>query len=488
MKILDRYILTSFTTTLFTVFAILYFIFILQGVWLFITELAGKDLDVIVVIQFLLFYSPKMVQLVLPLSVLLASIMTFGSFAENYEFAAMKASGISLARAMRPLSIFITLLAIISFWFANDVIPKSEFKFINLRREIMQTKPAMAIAQGQFNEIGNANIKVDKKTGDKGQYLDNVTMHIRNTGGFENKAVIRSVDGELESNESSNLLKLHLYDGNYYEDIEGKTYNQKKKYPFVKAKFDRYTLNMDLGALNPNTDDQDAISNTHHMLNVSQLNYTIDSLDTNIENNKISNVDNLTIRINNLYPSASDTIFTYYKVAPVDILADFELINQQRILQTAQEYTSNQVFNADTNDATILAQKKHINSHHLALYQKFVIAFSCFLMFYIGAPLGAIIRKGGLGLPMVFAVIIFISYHFINTFGTKVAQEDGMPPILGAWIGPLALTPLAVYLTYVATKDNGDVNFSAPIDFIVDLFNTLKNKIKAKKGSEKLEE
>ncbi|MHC5361753.1 LptF/LptG family permease [Myroides sp. LJL110] len=484
MKILDRYILTSFASTLLTVFAILYFIFILQGVWLFITELAGKDLDVLVVIQFLLFYSPKMVQLVLPLSVLLASIMTFGSLAENYEFAAMKASGISLNRAMRPLSIFIFCLAGISFWFANDVIPKAEYKFINLRREIMQTKPAMAIAAGQFNEIGSANIKVDQKTGDKGQYLDNVTMHIRNNGGFENKALIRSISGELESNEGSNILKLHLIDGNYYEDIEAKSYNEKKKHPFIKAKFDRYTLNMDLSALNPSQDDQDAISNTHHMLNVSQLNYTIDSLQTTLQNNKESNVDNLTLRIKNLYPFQpsiqTQDKDTYYKVAPKDILQDFSLNQQQRILQTSQEYTSNLIFNADTNDATILAQKKHINSHYLALYQKFVIAFSCFLMFYIGAPLGAIIRKGGLGLPMVFAVIIFISYHFINTFGTKVAQEDGIDPILGAWMGPLSLTPLAIYLTYQATRDNGDVNFMAPIDWLIDLFKSLPSRFTKK--------
>lgn len=485
MKILDRYILTSFATTLFTVFAILYFIFILQGVWLFISELAGKDLDVLVVIQFLLFYSPKMVQLVLPLSVLLASIMTFGSFAENYEFAAMKASGISLNRAMRPLSIFIFCLAGISFWFANDVIPKSEFKFINLRREIMQTKPAMAIAAGQFNEIGSANIKVDQKSGDKGQYLDNVTMHVRNAGGFENKAVIRSLTGELESSEGSNLLKLHLIDGNYYEDVEGKTYNQKRKYPFVKAKFDKYTLNMDLVALNPSQADQDAISNTHHMLNMSQLNYTIDSLQNSIQINKLSNVDNITIRIKNLYPdnitpTPTTESYQYYQQAPEDILADFSILDRQRILQTSEEYTSNMIFNVETNDATILAQKKHINSHYLALYQKFVIAFSCFLMFYIGAPLGAIIRKGGLGLPMVFAVIIFITYHFINTFGTKVAQEDGIDPILGAWMGPLSLTPLAIYLTYQATRDNGDVNFMAPIEWVIDFFKSIGSRFKNK--------
>jgi lipopolysaccharide export system permease protein len=237
VKILDRYILKSFISTLFTVFIILYFIFILKGIWLFISELAGKDLDIWIITQFLLFYSPKMVPMVLPLSVLLASIMTFGSFAENYEFAAMKASGISLKRAMRPLSIFIFILAGISFWFANDVIPKAEYKFINLRKEILQTKPAMAIAAGQFNDLGNVNIKVDKKTGDKGQYLDNVTMHVKSSSGYENKTVIRSINGELETDETSNILKLHLFDGNYYEDVTAKTYSEAKKASVYQGSF-----------------------------------------------------------------------------------------------------------------------------------------------------------------------------------------------------------------------------------------------------------
>ena len=162
MKILDRYILTSFVQTFASVFIILFFIFILQGIWLFISELAGKDLDIWVVTKFLLFYSPKIVPLVLPLSVLLASIMTFGNFAENYEFAAMKSSGISLNRAMRSLIVFIFGLSIVAFFFANNIIPKAEYKFLNLRKNIIQRKPAMAIIEGQFNAVGTFNIKVEK--------------------------------------------------------------------------------------------------------------------------------------------------------------------------------------------------------------------------------------------------------------------------------------------------------------------------------------
>ena len=192
MKILDRYILTTFIKTFLSVFAILYFIFVLQGVWVFIAELAGKDLDVLTIVKFLFYYSPKMIPMVLPLSVLLASIMTFGDFSENYEFAAMKSAGISLQRAMRSLIIFILILAGISFWFVNDVAPKSEYKFVNLRKDILQTKPAMAITAGQFNDLGNINIKVDEKSGERGQHLKNVTMHIKSNSNFENNTVIKA--------------------------------------------------------------------------------------------------------------------------------------------------------------------------------------------------------------------------------------------------------------------------------------------------------
>lgn len=408
--------------------------------------------------------------------------MTFGSFAENYEFAAMKASGISLKRAMRPLSIFIFILAGISFWFANDVIPKAEYKFLNLRKEIIQTKPAMAIAAGQFNDLGQVNIKVDSKSGNNGQYLKNVTMHVKSNSGYENKTVIRSIDGELETEETSNILKLHLFDGNYYDDITAKTYEQAKKHPFVKTKFEKYTMNIDLASFQNEGKDDEKITNTYGMLNIKELNYTIDSLQKSLSVERSSNTDNITLRMNNLFTESTNKKQKIKKIdiAPENLLDAFTKDNQSRILQSAMDYTSNLSFNAESNDLSMLNQVKKINDHWLALHEKFVIAFSCFLMFYIGAPLGAIIRKGGLGLPIVFAVAIFITYHFINTFGKKLAQEDGITPFLGGWIGSLVLSPLAIYLTYKATKDNGQINFGAAFDPIIDFFKAL---VKSKKTS-----
>jgi lipopolysaccharide export system permease protein len=466
VKILDRYILTSFLKTFGSVFIILFFIFILQGIWLFIAELAGKDLDAWLVTKFLLFYSPKIIPLVLPLSTLLASIMTFGNFAENYEFAAMKSSGISLKRAMRALIVFIFGLSITAFFFANNVIPKAEYKFINLRKSIIQRKPAMAIVEGQFNSIGNFNIKVDKKTGENGEKLEGVTIHKRAPGAV-NATIIRSKTGLLKSSESSNLLQLELFDGYYYEEVNTKNHAERQKQPFAKSSFSRQVMNIDLSKLNSNDMDEDEVVHTNNMLNISELNYTIDSLENNYDKEAKSIVDNIVQRTNVVIAprlkvkKTNDTVTTVQQEANKDTVPQ-ELLSllknnsdKAQILNVASNNTTGSDFTITSGKNELNSKIKNINNHWLAFYDKFVIAYACLLMFFIGAPLGAIIRKGGLGLPIVFAVLIFIIFHFINTFGKKLAQENGITPFLGAWMSSFILSPLAVLLTYRATNDIG---------------------------------
>ena len=461
MKILDKYLLKTFLITFTTVFVILFFIFILQTVWLFISELAGKDLEILLILKFLLFAMPRIIPMVLPLSVLLASIMTFGNLAENYEFAAMKSSGISLQRSMRSLTVFIVFLSVIAFVFANNVIPFAEYKFINFRRNIAQRSPAMAIAEGQFSEIGNYTIKVDKKSGDKGNLLDGVLIHIKSPNGDGNKTVIKAKRGELISSESSNTLKLVLFDGNYYEDITPKKYEERERMPFAKATFKKDVINIDLSKLNTNVETGE-IANTNTMLNVGELNYTLDSLNTNYKKDIKSFTENIyqRININNKavnFSIADTTIQTKKTNFNKDLLADLDSGKKTQAIKYATTNVESTVFSIESSKFEMEEKQKNINGHWIALYEKFVIAFSCILMFFIGAPLGAIIRKGGLGMPIVFAVTIFIIFHFINTFGKKLAQEDGITPFLGTWMSTIVLTPLAVLLTYRAIKDIGGV-------------------------------
>lgn len=479
MKILDKYLLKTFLITFTTVFVILFFIFILQTVWLFISELAGKDLDFILVIKFLLFSMPRIIPLVLPLSVLLSSIMTFGSLAENYEFAAMKSSGISFQRSMKSITIFILLLSIVSFFFADNVIPYAEYKFINFRRNIAQVKPAMAIAEGQFSEVGNYTIKVEKKSGKNGNFLTDVTIHKKLDNGAGNTTVIKARKGELVSSETSNTLKLVLTDGNYYEDIIPKNYNDRSKVPFAKGTFKRDVINIDLSKLNQNNMENVDISNNNTMLNIRELRYTLDSLNKNYKKDLTSYTENIYMRtgVANSYYNATTTIDS--SATPFDandITKNLDATKKNEVIRIAINTIENTGFSIDSSVFELEAKAKNINSHWITLYEKFMIAFSCILMFFIGAPLGSIIRKGGLGLPIVFAISIFIIFHFINSFGKRVAQENQLSAFFGVWMSSIILTPLAILLTYRAINDiGGMVSFDKFILPLQKLF-TIKKK------------
>ncbi|WP_298220772.1 LptF/LptG family permease [Flavobacterium sp.] len=472
MKILDRYILKSFITTFATVFVILLLIFILQTVWLFISELAGRDLDFMMILKFLLFKMPSLVPLVLPLSVLLASIMTFGDLAENYEFAAMKSAGISLQRIMRGLTVFIVFLSFAAFFFANNVIPYAEYKFINFRKSIAQMKPAMAIAEGQFSDVGAYNIKVEKKSGYNGNFLTGVTIHKKINSYDGSKNVIKAKTGELVSNENSNILKLVLNDGYYYEDLVPKKYEERNKIPFAKSGFKKYIINIDLSKLNSTDQNEDQIKDTDKMLNISELLYTLDSLNANYRKDIISISDNTYLRMGMMSNKRDDKNHPSQVFKP-KLLDNFPSSERAKILNMASNNVISSTFSVESYKNELFSKIETINEHWIALYEKFVIAIACLLMFFIGAPLGAIIRKGGLGLPIVFAMTIFIIFHFVNTFGKKVAQENEITPFLGCWLSTFILMPLAILLTYRATNDIGLIN----IDSIMAPFQKLFKKL-----------
>ena len=470
MKIIDRYIITIFTKTFLTVFIILFLIFILQTVWLFIAELSGKGLDAELILKFLLYKMPSVVPLVIPLSVVLSSIMTFGSLAENYEFAAMKSAGISLNRALKIIGILMFFFSIGAFFFANNVLPFAEYKFVNLRKNIAQKKPAMAISEGQFSNVGPYSIKVDKKSGTDGNTLTGITIHQKPLNGEGNKIVIKAVNGKLVGNENSNLLQLILKNGYYYEDIIPKKYEDRPKLPFAKASFKTDIINIDLAKLNNVDLNDESVTNTDNMLNVSELSYTIDSLSKNYKKDLLSFHENIYPRtgvssINKKVKSKNKTN---------DYLKDIDKNKQINILTTAISNIESTIFSIDSVKIALEGEQKNINEHYISMYEKFAISFSCILMFFIGAPLGSIIKKGGLGLPIVFAVLIFIIFHFVNTFGKKLAEENAIPSFLGTWLSTIILLPLAFIFTYNATNDIAmTINFDWLIDPLKKIFKKL---------------
>ncbi|WP_063870568.1 LptF/LptG family permease [Salegentibacter mishustinae] len=454
MKILDRYILTSYLKTFFSVFIILMFIFVLQTIWLYIGELAGKDLDTEIILKFLLYFSPKLVPLVLPLTILLTSIMTFGNFAENYEFAAMKSSGISLQRAMRSLTVFILLVSVTAFFFANNVIPAAEYKSINLRKNIAKLKPAMAITEGVFNDLGTINIKVEDKSGDNGQYLTDVIIH-KKTNRSGNFTVIKAEEGELVGSTDSDVLSLILKDGNYYDEVQASDYSKRRNKPYLKSYFDEYTINLDLSDFNNVDLEDESYSNTQGMLNISELRQSIDSFATSHNEKKRALTENMYQRTNfdniavNLNPSDS------IKEIENTILEEYDTYQAVQIVNLSLGSVNGALSHLNIKKSELKNSTKQLNKFEIALHEKYVLAIACIVLFFVGAPLGAIIRKGGMGLPMVVAILLFLTYHFIGIFAKNSAEDGSISPFMATWLSTLIMLPLGIYLTYRATTDQG---------------------------------
>ena len=452
MKILDRYILKTYLKTFLSVFIILMLIFVLQAIWLYISELAGKDLAFGVILKFLLYVTPTLIPLILPLTVLLASIMVFGQFAENYEFAAMKSTGISLQRAMRSLSVFIILLGLTTFIFSNKVIPWANYNFYNLRKNIAKVQPAMAIAEGQFNDIGDYNIKVEEKSGDKGQFLKKVVIHKKGVRRAGNTTVIISETGELKSNPDSNILQLVLFEGHYYEEIYSKNQKQREKKPYAKSYFEEYTINVDLEGLNDVDIDDKTYDTRYNMLDASSLTYTIDSLYTK-QSNKLKDFSKT------LYQRSNIGILNNNLKIKKDSVFDgslFSLFNDKankQLLSVAGNTVSStrQIITANRKNMT--TSTKWLSKHVISLHEKFILGIACIILFFVGAPLGALIRKGGIGLPLVIAILLFLTYHFIGIFSKNSSLDGTFNPVFATWLSTLIMLPLSIYLTRRATKD-----------------------------------
>ncbi|NJB70111.1 lipopolysaccharide export system permease protein [Saonia flava] len=473
------------------------FIFIFQTIWLFIDDLAGKGLDIVIIGKFIFYLMPNLTEKVLPLTVLLSSILTFGTFAENYEFAAMKASGISLQRAMLSLIVFVVFLGGVTFFFANSVIPASEQKIYNLRKNIAKVKPAVAIAEGVFSDFEGTgegtNIKVSRKYGDNDRFLEDVIIHKKNKVNVNN-TVIKAKTGELASSEDSDILQLILKDGHYYEEVksDGKSKSNDALYPFAKSNFETYTINIDLSDFNNVDLEEEGNVSTDKMKNISRLSKDIDSIKKDNHKTITAFSKNITNRMGAFIPNTPDSLkkkkvstvdslkkanaksFSENNKKSVDSLQDIIGLvkewQQEQLLTQAKNSTTNILNSISGRKEDIDRRYKIYNLHILSLHKKYALAFSCIILFFVGAPLGAIIRKGGLGLPMVIAIILFLTYYFIGVFAGNYAKEGAIHPMLGAWVSTLIMLPLGVILTKRATADRGLTSFGSIIDSIKNLF------------------
>jgi len=496
LRILDQYILSRFLYNFFSSFVVLMLIFIFQAIWLFIDDFAGKGLDLGIISKFFLYMMPSLTEKVLPLTVLLSSILTFGNFAENYEFAAMKASGISLQRSMLSLIVFVILLGGVTFYFANSVIPASEQKIYNMRRNIAKVKPAAAIEEGVFSDFEGMSIKVDNKYGEKDRFLNNVIIH-QKTNTQINKTVIKAKTGELISSEDSEVIQLVLSDGHHYEDVQESNSKARLKHPFLKSEFKIYRMNIEAPTLGSEDLEAEGNISTDKMKSVGRLTKDIDSLKK--DNLKIVRAfsKNISTRAGAFPISKIDTTQAGYKKklvfkdstnlmrdpnssvpkVAIDSVRSMEgIVNLFQDWQRVQLYSSAKT--AITNVLSSIKGKREeldkryeiYNRHILSLHKKYALALSCIILFFVGAPLGAIIRKGGIGLPLVIAVLLFLAYYFLGVFAENYAKKGNIHPILGAWLSTIVMLPLGIFLTKRATADKGMINFGNALDYFKGIF------------------
>jgi lipopolysaccharide export system permease protein len=477
LKILDLYILKSYLTRFIGVFAICFLIFIIQTFWLYIDELAGKGLDIFTIGKFFIYFSPKLVPLVLPLSILLASLTTYGTLSENYEFIAMKSNGISIVRSMVALLIFHVFLGIGSFYFSDNVVTYGELKSYNLRKNLAKLKPTLSIREGIFNDIGNMNIKVARKYGDNDQYLEDIILHSISDDEI-NRLVIKADKGEVRS-ENDSYLQLILRNGNRYEELIASTTAEKQKYPHSRASFDEYILNIDVSEFNNIDLEEENYRSTYKMQRVNQLKHNADTLEIKFNDDKSSfgknfisghtlrklpNINSNQIELNNF--NLNDSF--------LNLINDPEIYEINGVLSMANEEVDVYLRQLSNKKKLFFIQQKLINLHQLTVNERYSLVFACIFLFLIGASLGAIIRKGGLGLPLVLSIVIFLTYHYIGVFGKNAAEDSSISPFLGSWISTFVIAPFAIYLTKIVSADRG---FSFTLyDKTIQLINKLKLK------------
>ncbi|MCG1037047.1 LptF/LptG family permease [Polaribacter sargassicola] len=472
MKILDKYILKTFLVPFVATFLIVLFVLVMQVLWQTFDNIAGKGISFPFILKFLYYTTLIITPQALPIGVLLSSIMALGNLGENYEFAAAKSAGISLQRLVRPLVYLTIFFSGINFLFLNNVYPYAVLKQKNLYLNIKKKKPAMALVPGSFNsDLPGYQIKFTEKYGEEENLLKNVLIY--DLSGFKgNLKVITAKRGKIISEEGSRYITFILNDGNYYEEHlkRGTTAAKNKNMPASSAIFDEYEFNIDISSISDEGDlNKTDHTKNHMMLSLNQLGDTIPHLKSNYD-------EVLSLKAKNLYTSVTAKDLYKYQdsLKPKDldpnILENFKLEDKVNILNSAVTKASRAYSSINNNKTKIKLQRKTLNYFDTEYYNRIAFSLSCLILFFIGAPLGSIIRKGGFGLPMILAIAIYVTYFFSNTFGKNLAEESSITSFLGSWIAAIIMVPLAILLTRRATKDKGIFNLDAITQPIINFF------------------
>jgi len=418
----------------------------MQFLWKYIDELVGKGLEWYLVAELLFYASANLVPMALPLAILLASIMTFGSFGEHYELVAMKSSGMGLMRIMFPLLIVTLLTSISAFMFTNYVWPKANLEFASLLYDIRHKKPAFDISAGiYYDGIEGYVIRVGEKDED-GQGLKDVLIY-DHTSKNGNRHVIRAKTGRMAMSEDERYLVFELNDGTSYEEMDG------KKHPHMLSSFGKEIMRFDLSGFQMERSDKDIFKDNYQMLTLRQLDLAIDSHSFRLEKKREelnAMVWNKTMHIKLDSTRESEHIDS----ALIAAYGAFKKKNQISFAEVAMSNVRQLKASVASKGEIMQGGERNISRHKIEWHRKLTLSIACIILFFIGAPLGAIIRKGGLGLPVVISVLFFLAYHITSITFEKLAKQGEMEPYNGMWIASYILLPIGFYLTYQASTDS----------------------------------
>jgi len=478
LKKLHILYLKSFIGPFAVTFFISLFLFLLQALYQYVKYIVGKGLEWYVIVEFIFYLSIHLIPLALPLAILLSSIMTFGNLGERYELVAIKSAGISLYRSMLPLIVLMIFLSGIAFHTANVWIPKANLNWGALFYSIKTKKPGMNLQEGIFfNDLEGYSIKVGKKHAN-GELLEDILIYANQKNGI-NRDIILAKKGKLVFTEDRRFMVLTLYDGLRYQEMtEDKNY--RISFPNNILRFGYQKIAIDLTDLQFSRISKSAFKEDRRMLNVKQLKTRIDSLETKTKKEKEATFDYVRQFLD--LPSIpkkeiSEPKKMYKSIktikdSPVPLVQHSNIPkgrNTSKLLPRNKELKkinkTNDVFPLAISRARAIKNRLKIYKdkireekmlkwkYQVAYHQKYTLAVSVVLLFFIGASLGAIIRKGGFGLPLVVSILMFIVYHIINVLGEKLAKEGQISPLLGMWMSTFLLSPLAILLTYAASKE-----------------------------------
>lgn len=468
IKKLDIFVLKSFCTLFIGTFFICLFIFMMQFLWRYVDELIGKGLEMTVMAQFFFYSALTLVPVSLPLAVLLAALITFGNFGERFELLAMKAAGISLLKIMRPLIIFIVFICCLSFYFQNVIGPKAQTDLGTLLISMKQKAPELDIPEGVFyDEIDGYNLYVKRKNRDTGMLYDVLIYNFEK--GFENAQIIKADSGRLEMTADKKHLYLHLYSGEQFENLKSQSMDQ-RNVPYRREAFREKHAIIEFDS-DFNMVDAGIMSNYSNSKNMKKLQMDIDSMQ--VQNDSLARVyyeeamqgtyrvtagmtkeDTLKIEKAHLGEYSVDSIFNMAT-----------LVEKQKIISTAigRAEGAGSDWSFKSNDISMT--ENNLRRHMTSWHEKLTLSLACLIFFFIGAPLGGIIRKGGLGMPVVVSVFIFIVYYIINNTGYKMARDGKWIVWMGMWTSTAVLAPLGAFLTYKSNNDSVVLNADAYINW-----------------------